>query len=166
MAAARPSGGRPGTKDDPKALSCATLVEFEMLENATKKMLQNAYLLAKIGFDTAQNELTKVWQVSQYLISSGLSPPLPPSEVQGLSIMSTGHGRPQVAPRDPGRAFRCAGNVKRRTAVGRKFRIGGAKLCYTYAWYEPLNHGSSILDYGADCSEKSIVGKHLPRSTS
>ena len=55
------------------------------------------------------------------------------AEAGGRRLHRLRCGRPQIAPRDPGRAFRFADTAERRTPADRKFRTGGAKLCYTSA---------------------------------
>ena len=44
---------------------CANLVELE-------NMLQNEYLLAKIGFETAENELSKIWAMGVVLVTKNV----------------------------------------------------------------------------------------------
>ena len=126
--------------------------DFFFLSRSQTKKLQEEGQVAKTALDTAENEPPKVIFLYFDMASIFIHPRdlvfADPSrlagqrrgadldgqaEAGGRRLHRLRCGRPQIAPRDPGRAFRFADTAERRTPADRKFRTGGAKLCYTSA---------------------------------
>ena len=125
---------------------------FFFLSRSQSKKLQEEGQVAQTALDTAENEPPKAIFSYFDMASIFIHPRdlvfADPSrlagqrrgadldgqaEAGGRRLHRLRCGRPQIAPRDPGRAFRFADTAERRTPADRKFRTGGAKLCYTSA---------------------------------